>query len=106
MFAGSPARKTSRSTSYAPVAFAPAIVHESSGRSWSRCVTMRVSGNRGSRHRARDARTVAIVLDDLFGRGRCHEFVELVVDLHCGCTATRGETFDFLDGDVGVAAVA
>src|SRR4051794_33258836 len=107
MFAVSPARSTSRSTSYAPVARAPATVHESSGRSCIRRVRIRVSStNRGSRDRARVALAPLVLLDDRLGRRRRDVLVVLVVHLQRGCAAARGDALDLFDGHLRVGGVA
>src|SRR4051794_12938158 len=105
--AASAARNTSRSTSYAPVAVAPAIVHESSGRSCNRLVMMRVSSGicRRPRDRAGAARALLVLVDDLVGGVNSDPFVEFVVHLQRRGAAARGQALDFFHGDVGVGGV-
>src|SRR6478752_2909756 len=106
MSAGFPERSTSRRTSYAPVALAPSIVHESSGRSCSRFVMIRVSSaNGGSRDRARRTSAALVLLDDLLRRRLGEVLVELVVHLHRRCPAARRDALDLFDGDVVVDRV-
>ena len=50
-------------------------------------------------------RAVEVLLDDLVRAGGRELLVELVVDLHRGCTAARGEALDLLDGHVGIGRV-
>src|SRR5207302_10378364 len=92
----------------------PSIVHESSGRSRSRFVTMRVSttpvcvvesGNACSRHRTGPARARPVALHDVLGRTRRHPLVEFVVDLERGRAAAGREALDLLDRDVGLRGV-
>ena len=105
---------TARSDSYAPDASAPSIVHESSGRSRRRLVTMRVSLHSGNSARQptcapeivrRAARARPVALDDLLGRARRDVLVELVVHLQRRRAAARRETLDFLHGDLGLRPV-
>ena len=104
------------------VADAASIVHESSGRSRSRLVTMRRSSEtvisqpsptrRLSRKRsattrsgARRTRSRSVLLHQRLGRLRRQLLVELVVDLHRRCTPARRETLHLFDGHVVIERV-